>query len=98
MSQIKDVVINEALYNLDGNKKAKLAVLIYSGKGDPKRVLNEAVHVYVYGQSYHELIDANLDNPWMRVILSEINEMHQEPFDQEHHRLGNLLNNGWKNG
>lgn len=87
MKKIPGLKINEAEYELPNNRKGKLAVLMYSGNADPKKVLDYAVSVYVENNGYHELIDANLDNPWTRVLLSDINNMSQEDFDEDIHRL-----------
>jgi len=87
MNKIDGLTINEAFYDLEKGGKGKIAVFIYSGKSDPSKILDYAVNTYIKDNSYHELIDANLDNPWMRVIVSEINGMHQEPFDSTKHSL-----------
>lgn len=78
---IKGLRINEAEYPLENGKKGKIAVLIYTGSADPRPVLNSAIHSYVNGNPYYELIDAQMNNPWTRVILSNINDMKQENFD-----------------
>jgi hypothetical protein len=87
MKTIEDLTINESVYDLSNGKKGKIAVLIYNGAGDPTKVLDYAVHQYVKDHGYHELVDANLDNPWMRVILSDINNMSQHQFNLETDRL-----------
>lgn len=88
MEEISGLTINEGEYDLPkGGGKGKIAVFLYSGGADPKKILDYAVSIYVGGNGYHELIDAHLDNPWMRVILSDINHMKQEPFDEKKHRL-----------
>lgn len=89
MNKINGLSINEAKYDLGKGKKGKIAVLIYSGSGDPKPILDYAVNIYA-NDLYTELIDANLDNPWMRVILSDVNEMNQEIFDADKHRLNEI--------
>lgn len=86
MNKITGLSINEAIYDLENGKKGKIAVLIYSGSGDPKPILDYAVNIYS-NDLFSEFIDANLDNPWMRVILSDVNEMNQEIFDADKHRL-----------
>lgn len=87
MKKIAGLKINESEYDLPNDKKGKIAVLMYNGGADPKKVLDYAVRVYVQKNGYHELIDAHLDNPWMRIILSDINDMSQEDFDEDKHRL-----------
>ena len=87
MESIKGLTISESEYSLENGQKATLAVFIYSGAANPKSVLDSAVNKYVEHNGYHELIDANLDNPWMRVILKDINNIHQEQFDPAKHKL-----------
>ena len=81
MSIIKDIRINEAEYDLENGEKGKLAVFFYSGNGDPSRVLDYYTKLYADGNNYYDLIDAQLDCPWVRVILSDINNMKQENFN-----------------
>lgn len=85
------LTINESEYKTKRGM-GKLAVFIYSGPKDPRQVIDYAIHQYVGSNSYHELVDANLDNPWMRVILSKINDIHQEDFDSEKHAIEKPLN------
>lgn len=43
------------------------------------------------------MIDAHLDNPWMRVILSDINDIKQQSYTPTEHRLVGTIsrfNNG----
>ena len=87
MAKIPGLTINESEYDLEKGGKGKIAVFIYAGKSDPKKILDLAINEYVERNGFHELIDANLDNPWMRVILSNINEMHQEPYDSDVHKM-----------
>jgi hypothetical protein len=89
MKNTQELTINEAEYNLPMGGKGKIAVFMYSGDSDPKTILDNAVSNYVEGNGYHELIDYNLDNPWMRVVLSDINKMKQEIFDVNKHKLNN---------
>lgn len=85
------LTINEAEYDLPDNRKGKIAVFMYSGEGDPKKVLDNAIKEYVGHNNYVELIDAHLDNPWMRVIVSDINNMKQYAFDPSQHKLSPAL-------
>jgi hypothetical protein len=87
LEKITGLSINEAEYDLPNNSKGKIAVFIYTGSADPKIALDYAVHTYVGTNGFHELIDANLDNPWMRVIVSDINNMIQRQFDPNTDRL-----------
>lgn len=82
--KVKNVIYQEAKTT---NNSVKVGILIYTGEGDPVKHLNEAVHYYVGTNGYNEFIDANMDNPWVRVIIKGINDMDQEPFDSEKHHL-----------
>jgi uncharacterized protein YozE (UPF0346 family) len=93
LEKISGLSINEAEYDLLNNGKGKIAVLIYTGSADPKKILDYAVSVYVENEGYHELIDAHLDNPWIRVILSDINNMSQRQFDPNTDRLKKISTN-----
>ena len=81
------MLINEQDFIYPDGSKGKIAVFIYLGSGDFKDELKRAILNYVGDTPYHELIDANLDNPRMRVILTDINKMKQEKFDVNKHRL-----------
>ena len=78
---IDGLTINEAEYDLEDGTKGKVAVFIYYGSGDPSRVLDNAIRSYVDGNPYYEFIEANMNNPWMRVVASNINDMKQENFE-----------------
>lgn len=85
--KIPGLTINQSEYQLENGGKGKIAVFIYAGSGDPKQMLDYAIHEYVGNNHYHELMDVHMDNPWMRVVLSDINNMHQELFDASIHKL-----------
>ena len=87
MKQNEDLKIREVEFDLPNNNKGKIAVFLYSGELDPTKVLNWAVSKYVGNNSYNELIDAGLDNPWMRIVLSDMNEVKPEAFDPTKHQL-----------
>lgn len=84
MGQIK---IEESEINLTHNRKGKVAILMHSGDGDPVNELDLAVHQYVGNELHMQFVDINMDNPWVRVIISGINEMEQENFDPTKHGL-----------
>ena len=77
---VKDVEVQE----LKGKDGLKLAIMIYNGSGDPVIALDNAVKQYVRKiedkcpscgakkyeeEKYNEFIDANMDNPWVRIIM-----------------------------
>ncbi len=84
MGQIK---IQESIIELTQGRKGKMAVFIYAGDEDPVDRLDWAVSVYVEQNGHYQFIDINMDNPWVRVVLSDINNMNQENFDPAKHRL-----------
>ena len=87
MTKIPGLKISEAEYQLPDKSIGKIAVLMYNGDSDPKKILDDAVTVYVGDNGYHELIDVHFDNPYMRVLLSDINRLKQKDFDETSHRL-----------
>ena len=82
--KMKDIIYQDAETS---DNKVRIGILMYVGSGDPVRLLNEAVSLYVRDKGYNEFIDANMDNPWIRVIIKGINNMNQEPFDPAKHHL-----------
>jgi len=89
---MEKVRINYSTYTLkDPIKKGAIAVLIYSGSGDPKIALDNAVRDITEDIGYFELIDAHLDNPWTRVVMTQINDMTQEDLDLTKHKLKDLI-------
>jgi hypothetical protein len=90
---MENVRINHSKFKLKGGGYGAIAILMYSGTGDPKIALDSAVRkITADGVNYFELIDANLDNPWTRVVISGINEMKQEDLDPAKHLLSILKN------
>lgn len=81
MSIVNDIRINEAEYDLENGEKGKLAVFFYSGDKDPRKILDHYTKLYAGDNHYYDLIDAQLNCPWVRVILSDINKMKQENFN-----------------
>ncbi len=81
---MKNIIYQEAETT---NKRVKVGMLIYTGEGDPVKHLNEAVNLYVGRTGYNEFIDANMDNPWIRVIIKGINDLEQVEFNPEIHKL-----------
>lgn len=84
MGQIR---IEESTIDLKDGRKGQIAVLMYSGEGDPVAKLDWAVSEYVGYVSHNQFIDINMDNPWVRIIITGINEMNQEVFDPTKHKL-----------
>ncbi len=81
---MKDIIYKEALSK---DNKVKVGILIYVGSGDPVKNLNTAVGFYAGYEGYNEYIDANMDNPWVRVIIKGINDLDEAEFNPEIHHL-----------
>ena len=81
---MKDIILQEAKTT---DEHVKVGILIYSGDGDPVKHLNDAVSQYVRKEGYNEFIDANMDNPWVRVIVKGINDIPQKEFDPNKQHL-----------
>jgi len=91
MSNIEGLTISKSEYELDNGQKGIIAIFMYTGPSNPTQILDRAVYDYVQETGFHELIDANLDNPWMRVVLSHINEVEQNAFEPEADSLSQHL-------
>lgn len=79
---IEGLTINESIHVSDNGSTGKIAVFIYSGDRDPSPILDYAVREYVGDEkNYIELIDAHLNCPWMRSVISNVNEMSQTVYD-----------------
>ena len=81
MSTIEGMRINESEYDLANGKKGKIAVFLYNGNQDPRSILDYCVKEYVVDNNHYELIDAQLNCPYVRVVLSNIVDMKQCNFD-----------------
>ncbi len=74
--------INYSKTILKDGTEGIIVILMYSGLGDPKPALNDAVESLTKDNiAYFELIDAHLDNPWVRVLITDINNMTQIDLD-----------------
>jgi hypothetical protein len=91
--KIKGLSINESEFRLDNGKMGKIAVFIYYGEFDPERMLDAAVKEYTKDseKNTYVLMSENMDNPWMRVLVSEINDMFQEEFDTNKHHVDRMF-------
>jgi hypothetical protein len=84
---MEKVIIQESSIELTHDRKGQIAVLMYVGENDPVAKLNWAVSEYVGNVGHNQFVDINMDNPWVRVIISGINEMKQEEFNPLKHKL-----------
>lgn len=84
---MESIKIQESEINLTHGRKGKIAIFMYIGFEDPVEVLDDAVSQYVGNESYNEFIDIEMDNPQIRLVISGLNEMEQEDFIPEIHKL-----------
>jgi hypothetical protein len=73
------IKINRIELNGKGSKSS-LAVLMYSGNENPVEALDKAVTTYVGDKEFYEFVDDNMDNPWTRVILKELDGFEKTEF------------------
>lgn len=78
------IKINEADFPLKDGGFGRIAIFMYAGDEDPKPILESAIEKYTEGsnRSFVVLVDAHMDCPWVRAIVSDIDEMEQMPFDE----------------
>ena len=50
---------------------------------NPSAIMNEAVAKYVNHEGYNHFVEIHLDNPWVRVIISGINDLEYDPFENQ---------------
>lgn len=50
---------------------------------NPTAIMNDAVSTYVGTKGYNEFVEIFLDNPWVRVIVSGINELEYKTFTDQ---------------
>lgn len=54
----------------------KIVTFTYEGKYDPTLSIDEAIRIYTTKRdgldpiTYKEFIDANMDNPWVRIVIT----------------------------
>lgn len=76
----EDVQIMEA--DLPGG--GRIAVLRGGFKSpDPKEYMDSVVYDYVKGHLYNEFIEEHLDTPWVRVIITGINELDYHGYQEK---------------
>lgn len=50
---------------------------------NPNDIMNAAVSNFVGNNPYNEFIEIFLDNPWVRVVISGINEVEYKEFQNQ---------------
>lgn len=68
------------------NKVGRIAIIVGGTQSaNPKGVIDEAVQQYVGNKPFCQFTEIHLDNPWVRIVISGINDIQYEPFDTNHH-------------
>lgn len=81
---MKDVQICEYPLIDEGTCKGKVAILRGGlNVSNPLAYMNDAVSKYVGNALYNEFIEIEMDNPWVRVIVSGINELDYKAFENQ---------------
>lgn len=84
----QDIQIFEQLLD---NGKGTLSILCGGlGVSNPKAYMDSVVSNYVKGAMYNEFIEVFLDNPYVRVIITGINEVDFNKYDKNIHALDNI--------
>jgi hypothetical protein len=71
---------------IDKNNKVRGKMAILRGglrSPNPVAVMNTAVSNYVEREPHNQFIEINMDNPWLRVVISGINEVDYEEFKDQ---------------
>ena len=75
-------IFEQAVKVRDGSQNGKFAILRADpGVSNPKPLMDAAVDHYVGKIAYNEFIEIYLDNPWVRVIVKDINSLDFIPFE-----------------
>ena len=84
LSSMSDVQIFEQAITGTHGEKFKMAILRGGLRSDnPTEVMNAAVYNYVGSTPYNEFVESFLDNPWVRVIVSGINELDYQEYKNQ---------------
>ncbi len=76
-----DYIKNEKyeIFEYTFQKKGKISVLRGGFKeGSPNEFMDKIVSDYIGYKAYNEYIESTFDNPWVRVIIEDINELNYE--------------------
>jgi len=77
-------VFEQTLIAKSGNQNGRIAVLRGGLDSDkPTSYMSAAVTSFVGSKLYNEFVEIYLDNPWVRVIIFDINKTEYEPFKNQ---------------
>lgn len=81
MSKIE--IFEQTIKNGD-NSVGKVAILRGGLNAEnPTAVMNDAVLTYVGNKGHNQFIEIHLDNPWVRVVISGINDVNYTDFNSQ---------------
>lgn len=84
MNKNRDIEICEYDLSKDGKKKGKIAILRGGlNASNPIAYMNDAVSQYVGRELHNEFVEIHMDNPWVRVIISNINGLEYDEFTDQ---------------
>lgn len=77
-------IFEQELKDNNRNKKGKIAIM-YGGldNENPKEYMDKAVTEYTNGKPHSQYVDIHLDNPWFRIVLSGVNDLDFEDFNNQ---------------
>lgn len=82
---MKAKIFEQGLYSKENKEVGKVAIIIGGLEVDnPKIFMDSVVREYVGNEPYFQCIDMHLDNPWVRVIISGINKVDYDDFNNQH--------------
>jgi len=67
-------------------------MFLYLGDEDPKRNLDKVIKFTYRDIPYYSFIDASLDNPYLRLVMTGLSKLKGEVFNENYPKLPELLN------
>lgn len=75
---------NIEIYEKIIDDNSKIAILRGGlGSENPKKIMDDAVSKYVENKPHNEFIEIFLDNPWVRVIVGNIDQLNYQQFKDQ---------------
>lgn len=85
MSKYPDVEIFEQDIETEKGQRYKIAVLRGGFTQEyPKEYMDGVVSEYTSHYLHNQFVESHLDMPWVRVVLTGINELDYVPFENHH--------------
>lgn len=81
----KVLLFEQPLTNKHNQEVGRLAIFIGGlNLSNPNGILNRAVSQYTQNMLYTELVDKNLDTPWIRMIITNIDQLPLIDLKKQH--------------